>query len=57
MTVLLGVVLIAAPGAGVLAVLWLIGTFAIVVGILMIGLGFRLKGMKDAVARRPAYGR
>lgn len=56
-TVLFGVVLIAAPGAGVLAVLWLIGTFAIVVGILMIGLGFRLKGMKDAVARRPAYGR
>src|SRR5882724_6094062 len=54
--VLFGVVLIAAPGAGVLAVLWLIGTFAIVAGILMIGLGFRLKGMKDSVARRPAYG-
>jgi uncharacterized membrane protein HdeD (DUF308 family) len=57
LTVLLGVVLIFAPVAGVLAVLWLIGSFAIVVGILMIVLGFRLKGMKDAVGRRPAYGR
>jgi uncharacterized membrane protein HdeD (DUF308 family) len=57
LTLLLGVVLIFAPGAGVLAVLWLIGSFAIVVGILMIALGFRLRGMKDAVARRPAYGR
>ena len=37
--------------------LWLIGAFAIVVGILMISLGIRLKGMKDAVVRRPAYGR
>ncbi len=57
LSVLLGVVLIVAPGAGALAVLWLIGSFAIVVGILMIALGFRLKGLKDAGARRLAYGR
>jgi hypothetical protein len=36
---------------------WLIGTFAIIVGILMIVLGFRLKGLQGTVARRPAYGR
>jgi uncharacterized membrane protein len=52
-----GIVLIVAPGAGALAVLWLIGSFAIVVGILMIALGFRLKGLKDAGTRRLAYGR
>jgi uncharacterized membrane protein HdeD (DUF308 family) len=57
LSVLLGVVLIVAPGAGALAVLWLIGSFAIVVGIVMIALGFRLKGLKDAGTRRPAYGR
>jgi hypothetical protein len=52
-----GVVLIIAPGARVLAVLWLVGSVALVAGILMIALGFRLKGMKDTVVRRPAYGR
>jgi uncharacterized membrane protein HdeD (DUF308 family) len=57
LSVLFGIVLIVAPGAGALAVLWLIGTFAIVVGILMIVLGFRLKGLKNVGARRPAYGR
>jgi uncharacterized membrane protein HdeD (DUF308 family) len=57
LTVLFGVVLIVAPGAGALAVLWLIGSFAIVVGIVMIALGFRLKGLKDTGARRFAYGR
>jgi uncharacterized membrane protein HdeD (DUF308 family) len=55
-SILFGVALIVAPGTGALAVLWLIGTFAIVVGILMIILGFRLKGMKNAVGRRVAYG-
>jgi uncharacterized membrane protein HdeD (DUF308 family) len=56
-TVLLGIALIVAPGAGVLAVLWLIGAFAIVAGILLIILGFRLKGVKNTGARRLAYGR
>lgn len=58
LSIAFGVLLIVAPGAGALAVLWLIGTFAIVVGIVMIALGFRLKGLKDdAGTRRLAYGR
>lgn len=57
LSIALGVLLIVAPGAGALAVLWLIGTFAIVVGIVMIALGFRLKGLKDAGSRRLAYGK
>ncbi len=40
-----------------LAVLWLIGAFAIVAGILLIVLGFRLKGVKGVATRRLAYGR
>jgi uncharacterized membrane protein HdeD (DUF308 family) len=46
----LGVVLVVAPGAGALAVLWWIGAFAIVFGALTIMLGFRLKGLKDRLA-------
>jgi uncharacterized membrane protein len=37
--------------------LWLIGSFAIVVGILMIALGVRLKGVKNAAGRRLVYSR
>jgi uncharacterized membrane protein HdeD (DUF308 family) len=50
----LGVLLIAAPGAGALALLWWIGGFAIVAGILMMILGVRLKGVKDRLAPRHA---
>ena len=57
LSVLFGILLIAAPGAGALTVLWIIGTFAVIVGILMIVLGFRLKGLQGTAARRPAYGR
>jgi uncharacterized membrane protein HdeD (DUF308 family) len=57
LSVLFGILLIAAPGAGALAVLWMIGTFAVIVGIVMIVLGFRLKGLQGTAARRPAYGR
>jgi uncharacterized membrane protein HdeD (DUF308 family) len=56
LSVALGLLLVIAPGAGVLAVLWWIGAFALVAGILEIILGLRLKGMKDDVVRRPAYG-
>lgn len=46
----LGVLLIVAPGAGALALLWWIGAFAFVAGVLMILLGLRLKGLKDRLA-------
>lgn len=57
LSVLFGILLIAAPGAGALTVLWIIGTFAIIVGVVMIMLGFRLKGLQGTAARRPVYGR
>jgi uncharacterized membrane protein HdeD (DUF308 family) len=46
-----GVILAIAPGAGALAVVWLIGSYALVFGILMIGLAFRLRGFAQ---RHPA---
>ena len=44
----------ATPGAGALAVLWWIGAFALVLGILEIILGFRLKGVKERLEPRRA---
>jgi len=49
LAVAFGVILLFRPGAGALAVLWLIGTFAILLGILMIILSFKLKGLQGRV--------
>jgi uncharacterized membrane protein HdeD (DUF308 family) len=46
--------MILAPGAGALAVVWWIGAFAIVFGVLTIILGFRLKAVKDRLGTLPA---
>ena len=43
-SVIFGVLLIAAPGDGVLAVLWLIGFYAIFAGVAFIAFGIRLRG-------------
>jgi uncharacterized membrane protein HdeD (DUF308 family) len=45
-----GVLLVAAPGAGVMAVLWLIGYYAIFAGILAIAVGLRLRGVGKDVS-------
>jgi uncharacterized membrane protein HdeD (DUF308 family) len=45
--ILLGILLIAMPGAGALASIWTIGAFAILFGILMIVVAFRLRGWRD----------
>jgi uncharacterized membrane protein HdeD (DUF308 family) len=54
LSVVLGLWLFVAPGAGAIAVLWWIGAFALVFGVVEIILGFRLKGLKDRVAHRTA---
>jgi uncharacterized membrane protein HdeD (DUF308 family) len=42
-TILLGAWLIAAPGPGLLALIWLIGVQAIIAGGLLLALGWRLR--------------
>jgi uncharacterized membrane protein HdeD (DUF308 family) len=65
LTIVLGLFLMVAPGAGILAVLWWVGATAIVFGILMIILGFMIilasgsKGFKDrrSSSGQPSAGR
>jgi uncharacterized membrane protein HdeD (DUF308 family) len=50
LSVLFGLFLFARPGPGALAVLWIIGSFAILFGVITVALGFKLKGLKPAGA-------
>lgn len=43
LSVVLGILLLAQPAAGLLALVWMIGIYAIVFGALLIGLGFTLR--------------
>lgn len=55
-SIVFGIVLFAFPGSGALGLLWLIGIYAIIFGILLIGLGVRLRGMRgdSAIGLEPS---
>jgi uncharacterized membrane protein HdeD (DUF308 family) len=44
-SIVLGLLLALRPGSGLVAVVWFVGAYAIVFGILLIVLGFRLRGL------------
>jgi len=50
LSVLFGLIVCARPGAGAMAVLWMIGAFAVLFGVINIALGFKLKSFKSAQA-------
>ena len=50
-SVVFGVLLMAHPGAGALAVLWLIATYAFVAGVLLVLLAFRVRRLGSHLAR------
>jgi uncharacterized membrane protein HdeD (DUF308 family) len=47
-SVALGALLVARPGAGALAVLWLIGAYALAFGVLLVLLSFKARGLRGA---------
>ena len=51
LAVILGIVLLLLPGAGLLAYTWLIGLFALVVGIILIFYAFRVRGQRTSSSR------
>ena len=57
LSVVFGVVLLIAPGAGALAVIFLIGVYAVVFGIALLGLAWRLREHhQTAIGRAPLGG-
>ena len=54
LSVILGVVLILLPGAGLLAYTWLIGLFALALGIILIAYAFRVRGQRISGSSRVA---
>ncbi|MFD2439130.1 DUF308 domain-containing protein [Paracoccus kondratievae] len=44
----LGVLMALLPAAGLLSIAWLIGTFALLIGVVMIALAFRLRRLRSA---------
>ncbi len=51
-SILFGIILFAQPGAGALALIWVIGIYAIVFGVLELGFSFRLRGFQEAMKAR-----
>lgn len=51
LSIAFGVLVIARPEAGALAVVWIIAGFAILLGLTLAMLGFKIKGLGDMVPR------
>ncbi len=54
LSILFGVLVLSNPGAGVVSIMWMIGTVAILVGILLIVVAFKLRGMGNKIEEATA---
>lgn len=53
LSILFGLLVVAQPDTGALALVYLFGFYAILAGVSQIGLGFRLRGLSEDVAKAP----
>jgi uncharacterized membrane protein HdeD (DUF308 family) len=51
-SIVFGVLLIAQPSAGEIAIVWLLGAYALLFGLLTLMFAFRLRAMRERVGRR-----
>ena len=51
-SIIFGALLIALPGAGALSIVWLLGSYALVFGILTLLLSLRLRHMRERLGRQ-----
>jgi uncharacterized membrane protein HdeD (DUF308 family) len=49
LSVLFGALLVAQPGAGALAIVWIIGLYAVLFGITLLALSWRLRGLQQRI--------
>jgi uncharacterized membrane protein HdeD (DUF308 family) len=52
-SILFGLFIMARPGEGALAVIWVIGAYAIIFGILLIAFAFGIKGAGETPTAKP----
>src|SRR5262249_48568640 len=57
LSVVFGVIIMVFPGAGLVTLVWLIGVYAIIFGIILLALAFRLRGHHAKLGARPAGAR
>jgi uncharacterized membrane protein HdeD (DUF308 family) len=53
-SIIFGTRLITQPGAGAISIVWLLGAYALLFGILTLMLAFRMRGMRERLGRRAA---
>jgi uncharacterized membrane protein HdeD (DUF308 family) len=51
-SIIFGILLIAQPSVGAIAIVWLLGAYALLFGILTLLLAFRLRGMRNPIGRQ-----
>ena len=51
-SIIFGALLIALPGAGAVSIVWLLGAYALLFGILTLMLAFRVRGMRERLGRQ-----
>jgi uncharacterized membrane protein HdeD (DUF308 family) len=53
-SIIFGILLIAQPSAGAISIVWLLGGYALLFGMLTLMFAFRLRGMREKLGRRAA---